>query len=143
MLRLVGERPPDTAGMSYVEAAGWVPNVTPFLDAAAVVVAPARLGAGMRVKVIEALVAGKAVVATPLAVAGLGLEPGRHALVAEPTTAFADAVASLLSDRERRVAVGRAAREWARENLGWNRPLGEYDVLYERLTALRGGRARS
>jgi glycosyltransferase involved in cell wall biosynthesis len=142
-LRLVGERPPDTVGMSHVETPGRVLDVTPFLDSAAVVVAPARLGGGMRVKVIEALVAGKAVVATPLAVEGLDLEPGRHALVVEPTRAFADAVASLLSDRARRVAIGRAAREWARENLGWARPLGEYDALYERLIARRGGRARS
>ena len=35
----------------------------------------------MRVKVLEALAAGKAVVATPRALAGLELTPGTHALV--------------------------------------------------------------
>lgn len=141
-LLLVGERPPDVTEETNVEATGRVPDVTPFLDAAAVVVAPARLGAGIRVKVIEALVAGKAVVATPLAVAGLGLEPGRHALVVEPE-GFADAVVSLLGDRARRDALGRAAREWARESLRWDRPLAEHDALYRRLIARRGARARS
>lgn len=142
VLRLVGERPPDTTHTPHVEATGRVSDVTPFLDAADVVLAPARLGAGMRVKVVEALVAGKAVVATPLAVAGLSLEPGRHALVVEPT-AFAGAVSSLLSDGERRVGLGRAAREWARENLRWDGPLAEHDALYERLIARRAVRARS
>jgi polysaccharide biosynthesis protein PslH len=140
VLQLVGERTSRLAGVDGVDAAGRVPDVTPFLDAAAVVVAPARLGAGMRVEVLDALVAGKAVVASPLAVAGLGLEPGRHALVAE-SGAFADAVSSLLSDRPRRAELGRTARGWALENLGWERPLDEYDGLYARLLS-RAGRAR-
>jgi glycosyltransferase involved in cell wall biosynthesis len=140
VLRLVGERTTEFADVEGVEAAGLVPDVTPFLDAAAVVLAPARLGAGMRVKVVEALVAGKAVVASPLAVEGLALEPGRHALVAE-SGAFADAVSSLLADRDRRVELARAAREWARENLRWERALDEYDALYRRLVS-RGARAR-
>jgi glycosyltransferase involved in cell wall biosynthesis len=141
VLRLVGERTSEFADVEGVEAAGRVPDVTPFLDAAAVVVAPARLGAGMRVKVLDALVAGKAVVASPLALEGLGLEPGRHAVVAE-SAEFADAVASLLSDRARRIELGRNAREWAQANLGWERALDEYDALYARLVN-RAGRARS
>lgn len=140
VLRLVGERTSEFAGVDGVEAAGRVPDVAPFLDAAAVVVAPARLGAGMRVKVADALVAGKAVVATPLAVEGLALEPARHALVADPA-GFADAVSSLLADRGRRVELARNAREWARENLRWDRALDEYDALYRRLVS-RGARAR-
>jgi glycosyltransferase involved in cell wall biosynthesis len=141
VLQLVGERTSEFADVEGVQAAGRVPDVTPFLDAAAVVVAPARLGAGMRVKVLDALVAGKAIVASPLAGAGLGLEPGRHAVVAEPA-AFADAVSSLLSDRKRRAELGRSAREWALENLGWERALDELDALYTRLVS-RAGRAQS
>jgi glycosyltransferase involved in cell wall biosynthesis len=141
-LRLVGEAPPEVSGLSHVEATGRVPDVRPFLDAAAVVVAPARLGAGMRVKVMEALVAGKALVATPLAVAGLALDPGRHALVVEPAD-FADAVSTLLADRARRIELGQAAREWAVENLRWDERLDDHDALYERLLASRSARARS
>ena len=141
-LRLIGEAPPDVSGSSYVEASGRVPDVGPFLDAAAVVLAPARLGAGMRVKVMEALVAGKAVVATPLAVAGLDLTPGRHAMVVEPSH-FADAISDLLGDRTRRVELGRAARDWALANLRWDDRLDAHDALYERLLANRSARARS
>jgi glycosyltransferase involved in cell wall biosynthesis len=140
ILRLVGEGTPDYADLGGVEAFGRVPDVTPFLDAAAVVVAPARVGAGMRVKVLEALVAGKAVVASPLAVAGLSVEPGRDVVVADPRN-FADAVSSLLSDRDRRAELGRSAREWALAHLGWGRALDEYDALYARLVS-RGARAR-
>jgi glycosyltransferase involved in cell wall biosynthesis len=140
VLRLVGARTSELADVEGVEAAGLVSDVTPFLDAASVVVSPARLGGGMRVKVADALVAGKAVVATPLAVEGLALEAGRHALVAEPD-AFADAVASLLADPGRRIELARAAREWALANLGWKPALDAYDALYWRLVS-RAARAR-
>jgi glycosyltransferase involved in cell wall biosynthesis len=141
VLRLVGERTEELGELDGVEATGRVPDVTPYLDAAAVVVAPARIGAGMRVKVLDALVAGKALVASPLAVEGLSLEPGRHALVAEAEE-FADAVSSLLDDRARRAELGRNARRWAVEHLGWERALDAYDQLYARLVS-RAGRERS
>ena len=50
------------------------------LDQAAVVVAPLRLGGGMRVKVLDALGAGKAVVASRVALAGIDVRDGEHRL---------------------------------------------------------------
>jgi glycosyltransferase involved in cell wall biosynthesis len=137
LLRLVGERPPPSAVGPGVEATGRVPEVLPYLDAAAMVVAPLRLGGGTRVKVLEALAAGKALVAYPPALEGVDVEPGRHALVADGPKAFAAAVCALLDDPARRVALGKAARVWAKENLGWERPLAAYDELYARLVARR------
>ena len=71
---------------------GEVPDVRPYLDRASVVVAPLRLGGGMRVKVAEALAAGKAVVATPLAAEGLGASHGDQLLLAHDAEAIAEAV---------------------------------------------------
>ena len=135
-LDLVGEGPPDAlrerAG-DGVTVAGWVPELTLWLDRAAVVVAPLRLGGGMRVKVAEALAAGKAVAGSPLAFAGLDVRPGVHALVAEGDEAFVDGVAALLLDRERRAAMGRTARAFAVERLGPVRTADAYDALYRSL----------
>ena len=141
VLRLVGEGTSELARAEGVERLGRVPDLTPLLDAAAVVLAPARLGAGIRVKVVDALVAGKSVVATPLAVSGLALEPGRHAVVVD-TRGFVDAVSALLSDAARRAELGRNAREWALANLGWDRALDAHDALYRSLLS-RAGRGRS
>ena len=139
-LDLVGEGPPEAvralAGEG-VTITGWVPALTPWLDRAAVVVAPLRLGGGMRVKVAEALAAGKAVAATPLAFAGLDVEPGVHALVADDDAAFVDGVAALLRDPGRRAAMGRAARALAVERLGPARTAVAYDALYESLRRAR------
>ena len=137
-LTVVGGSPPGEllalAGPG-LEVTGGVPDVTDYLDRAAVVAAPIRLGGGMRVKVMEALAAGKAVVATPVAVEGLAVEPGVHLEVAVDAPAFSRALEVLLRDESRRRALGEAARHWAVEHLGWERPVAAYEALYDELLA--------
>ncbi len=120
---------------------GRVADVGPHLNSAAVVAAPLRLGGGMRVKVLESLAAGKAMVATPRAVAGLGLEPGTHALIAETDGELSDALVSLLGDPELRRRLGGAARTLAAEHLTWNRATAAFEGLYASLLPTRGGNA--
>jgi len=116
-----------------VVAPGEVPDVAPWLAAAAVVIAPLASGGGMRVKTLEALAAGKALVASPRALAGIDVRAGEHALVADEDVAFAEAIAALLDDETRRASVARAARAWAESNLGWTHVRAAYDALYRSL----------
>jgi glycosyltransferase involved in cell wall biosynthesis len=135
-LEIVGDSPPRELrrlGTPHVRLTGRVPDVRPFLDDAAVVVAPLRLGGGMRVKVLDALAAGKALVATPTALAGLPVVPGEHALVAESDAELSEALVQLLTDGGRRGALGAAARAWALEELAWERAAAEYSALYSSL----------
>ena len=129
-LTLVGEAPPDLKGPG-IEVTGFVPDLQPYLNRAAVVAAPLRKGGGMRVKILEALAAGKAVVASPLAVEGIGVRDGEEAVIAETDRDFAAAIVGLLEERDRRVALGTQARAWALENLGWGRTVAAYESLYE------------
>jgi len=135
-LQIVGAGPPNElralAG-DGVEVTGPVQDVAPYLDRAAVYVAPLRLGGGMRVKVAEALAAGKAVVATSLAVEGLEVTNGRELLVAETDEELADATAGLLANRERRRALELRAHAWAVDHLGWERPIEAYRRLHAEL----------
>ena len=138
VLYIVGEGPPrKLAGLSRerVVVTGRVPDVTPYLDAAAVIAVPIRMGGGTRVKVLEALAAGKAVVASRRALEGLGVVDGEHVLVAETDAEFADAIGHLLVNRELRVALARRARQWACANVRWDRSIEAYEALYERLLA--------
>jgi polysaccharide biosynthesis protein PslH len=116
-----------------VNVVGEVADLRYWMDAASVVALPLRTGGGMRVKTLEALAAGKAVVATSLAVAGLDVEHGQHLLVADGTEAFADSVADLVADPMLRTGMGQRARAWASLNLGWEVPVQMYEVLYESL----------
>lgn len=136
-LEIVGDRPPRALrrlGGAGIRVVGRVPDVTPHLDRAAVVVAPLRLGGGMRVKVLEALAAGKPVVATPLAAAGLDVADGAEIILAESAEAFGAAVGRLLIDPGRRVALAARAREWAIANISPERCAEGYEALYDELT---------
>jgi glycosyltransferase involved in cell wall biosynthesis len=119
---------------------GHVENIGAVLDKAAVVVAPVDTGGGMRVKVIEALAAGKAVVTSRRGARGLSVTAGRELVLAETDEEFAAAIVELLRHPERRAAVGAAARSWALANLSWERTVDAYTELYREL--LDKGRPR-
>jgi glycosyltransferase involved in cell wall biosynthesis len=135
-LYLVGDRPPREiqalAGEGVVVTGG-VDDVTPYLDRAAVVAAPLLVGGGMRVKVLEALAAGKALVATPRAVAGLELVGGRQALVADADGEFAEALLRVLDDPEERQRLATCARAWAAIHLDPALGVAAYERLYDEL----------
>jgi glycosyltransferase involved in cell wall biosynthesis len=135
VLALVGDDPPRELERPGIAVPGRVDDLTPWLDDAAVVVAPLTEGGGVRVKVVEALAAGKAVVGTPRAFEGLSVEAGRDALVERDDAGFVAAVAGLLDDPLRRGALAAAARLWA-EALPSAASIGAaYDSLYARLEA--------
>ncbi|MHC4165019.1 MAG: glycosyltransferase, partial [Planctomycetota bacterium] len=95
-LRIVGSNPaPAVRRMAEspgVEVTGRVPDVRPEICAAAVSVAPMRLGRGVPNKVLEALALTLPVVATPNAADGLDLDAFEGADIAERAPAFAAAV---------------------------------------------------
>jgi polysaccharide biosynthesis protein PslH len=142
-LQLVGNRPPaavENLAGPHVEVTGRVPDTTPYLQGAAVVTVPLRLGGGMRIKVMEALAAGRPVVASSLAVAGIDLADGEHALIRDDPDRFAMAVVDLLCDREARARLGRNGRRWAEKHLGWGTSVEAFDALYTNLLEKREGR---
>jgi glycosyltransferase involved in cell wall biosynthesis len=117
-----------------IEVTGFV-NPQPYLEQAAVLIAPLRSSGGMRVMLLEALARGVPVVATSMACAGLDLIPGEHLLVADTPSAFADAVALLLSDPDLGERIAAAAREHARERYDWRAVYPAIDNVYARIAA--------
>ena len=138
---VVGDQPPPEllhmAGDGLV-ITGRVPDVETYLDRAAVFVAPIRTGGGIRVKVMEALAAGKAVVASSLAVSGLAVCDGEHVVVADDNESMAQSMIRLLADPSSRVALASRARAWACANLGWARSIEAYEKLYQSLLRAHG-----
>jgi glycosyltransferase involved in cell wall biosynthesis len=138
-LTLVGDRP--TQGMLRAagrddEITGPVSSVSPYVDRAALLVLPIRLGGGMRVKLLEGLAAGKAVVASPLAAAGLEVSDGEQVRFADTDEQFGQEILDLLDHPEDRRRLAGEARTWAVENLGWERRVQRYEGLYARLLSV-------
>jgi glycosyltransferase involved in cell wall biosynthesis len=132
-LRIVGTAPPPEiralAGPD-VELVADAPSVLPHLEQASVVLAPVRTGGGMRMKVLQAMAAGKAVVTTSRGREGydcFGEEP--PLLIADDGGDIAAATTALLGDGERRRALGTQARAFAERHCG-------PDAWARRITAL-------
>lgn len=108
-----GGMPPDVARRlerrGDVEVAGFVPDLETLYAEATLVVCPLRAGGGTRIKILEAIRHGRAVVTTSLGVEGLDLEPGVHVAVADSPALFAATVARLLQHPDERLAMARAA----------------------------------
>jgi polysaccharide biosynthesis protein PslH len=139
-LVVVGADPPSALqarASERIVVTGFVPDVRPLLDEAAVVVAPMSSGGGMRVKVLDALGAGKALVASARALEGADVRVGEHALVEDDDGPFAAAVVALLADEPRRVALATAGRAWAEAHLDRRAVAAAYDALYRSLLERR------
>jgi glycosyltransferase involved in cell wall biosynthesis len=77
---------------------GYVEDIAPYMDGCRISVAPLRYGAGVKGKVNMAMSYGLPVVATPVAVEGMHVVEEEDVLVAEDSTAFAEAVFRACSD---------------------------------------------
>jgi glycosyltransferase involved in cell wall biosynthesis len=87
-----------------------------------IVVAPLRAGGGTKIKVIEALAHGCAVVATEKAVRGLGIADGVHYWAAQSAEEFAAACRALAAAPARAAAMGERGRSHVRDNFTYGAP---------------------
>jgi polysaccharide biosynthesis protein PslH len=144
-LKIVGGRPPPSllalAG-PRVELTGFVPDLRPHLAAAAAVVVPLRLGGGTRLKIVEAMAMGKAIVSTTLGAEGIEAAPGRDLLIEDQPAAFADAVNRLLADPHLAACIGQSARRLAVERYSWSGAAQTLEGFYRRILQVGSLRQR-
>jgi sugar transferase (PEP-CTERM/EpsH1 system associated) len=114
---------------SGVRVTGSVPDIRPYLNRASVYVMPMRSGSGTRLKIFEAMAAGKAVVSTPMGAEGLPLKDGEDVLLAEGPANFAKATVRLLRDRELRQRLGQAARRLTEDRFSWAAATSEFESI--------------
>lgn len=103
--RIVGRNPhPRVTRLAgtRVDVTGGVASVVEHLHAASVVVVPLRVGGGTRLKIYEAMAAGRAVVSTSVGAEGLDVTNGSDIILADDAAAFASSVTGVLRDDARR-----------------------------------------
>jgi glycosyltransferase involved in cell wall biosynthesis len=80
-----------------IEVTGQVPDMTPYLDLADLVVAPLRVGSGTRIKILEAFAHRVPVVSTSVGAAGLDVQSGVHLELSDTTEGLAEHCVRLLT----------------------------------------------
>jgi glycosyltransferase involved in cell wall biosynthesis len=107
-------------GLDHVEITGEVASIEPWMRRASVFAAPLRAGSGTKFKLLQAMLAGRAVLTTPAGARGLDLEHGRHAWICQPQ-GLADALAALLADPLLRKSLAAEARRHVLANFTQDR----------------------
>lgn len=124
-LVVVGRNPPRSiqalTADFRVEVTGAVADVAPYFARATAVVVPLLSGGGTRLKILEALASGRAVVSTSTGAEGLELEPGRDLLVEDEPETFGREVLRLLDNSALRQKLAASGRKAVEDRYDWRR----------------------
>jgi glycosyltransferase involved in cell wall biosynthesis len=100
-----------------------IPNpidIRPWIAKGAVFICPVIDGGGTRLKLLDAMSSGKAIVSTKVGAEGLGIENGKQAMIAESEDEFVDMTLRLLRDPSLRSALARNARDYVERHFSWD-----------------------
>jgi glycosyltransferase involved in cell wall biosynthesis len=102
-----------------IELASDVPDMRDYFARSWLVVVPLLTGGGTRLKILEALISGRAVVSTTLGAEGVPYEKDRHLLLADDEEEFSNAIVRLLQNRDLREQLATSGREFVVSHYNW------------------------
>jgi glycosyltransferase involved in cell wall biosynthesis len=137
-LRVVGPGSPPVIAKwpdPSVEVVGYVDDIRKEIARAAAVIVPLRIGGGTRLKVLEAMALGKAVVSTTLGAEGIDAQHERDILLADDGAEFARQVAIVLADPRLAQRLGEGARNLVAQRYSWRSSVDRLTRFYAELGA--------
>jgi glycosyltransferase involved in cell wall biosynthesis len=144
-LNLVGRNAPKTIldiakNDQNIQIAGFVEDVRPYMEEAALIIVPLRYGGGTKLKVLNSLAMGKAVVSTSIGIEGIDVSPGKNIIVEDTPKKFAESVIYLLENANIRKDIGSMGRRLIEEKYDWTMIGKRQRELYKEITILYQGK---
>jgi glycosyltransferase involved in cell wall biosynthesis len=139
-LTLAGKTPPEPIrrlASDRVTVTGQVPDIREYIQRAAVVVLPLRVGAGTKHRVFQALAMEKALVTTSVGAEGIALEHGKTAMITDDPDQFAAHTVALLKNPALRRALGKAGRELVVTRYDWGANYARLETVFQEAVAKR------
>ena len=126
---IAGSNPPASLlrlarSLPDVTIHGYLPDVRPLMDSAAIYVCPIRDGGGTKLKILDAFAMTKCVVAHPISCEGINVTSGKNVILANTAEDFVTEISRLFADDGMRVAIGAGARQLAESEYSFQR-IGE------------------
>ncbi|MEH6648967.1 MAG: TIGR03087 family PEP-CTERM/XrtA system glycosyltransferase [Motiliproteus sp.] len=112
---------------SGVRVTGRVEDVRPYIDQAALVVAPLQIARGIQNKVLEAMAMAKPIIATSMAIEGIPIQPELAIQVADSPQAFIDAC--LVQLKHTSDEANDSNRRWIKQHFNWQHTLKKLPQL--------------
>mgnify|MGYP003810513841 CR=1 FL=1 len=133
---VVGKNPPakiKKLAKKDIIVTGYVEDVRKYIARATVFVVPLRTGGGMRIKILNAMAMGKAVLSTAVGCEGLDIENGKNIYVADSEKEFAHLILKLLQDECERKKIGEQALKLVIELYRWDKVAEQTEYEYKNI----------
>lgn len=98
-----------------IEVVGEIDNAPEFICSKSISVVPLFAGSGMRVKIVEAMALGRAIVSTTVGAESLEYANGENILIADNADTFAEAIIRVIADNNLRLSLGNKAQQLIRD----------------------------
>lgn len=116
---------------SKIKVTSNIPDIRDAFKKAHVLAAPVFSGKGTRYKILETMVSGTPVVATSIAVEGLGVETGKHVLLADSAAQMADKISWLFDHPGESKKIARRAKQFVTQHYDWKNISSKLDDVYQ------------
>ena len=145
VMNVIGSYPPaEVVRLSQSDhqfkVLGFVDDVRPYISRASVYVVPIRVGGGTRLKILDAMAMGKAIVSHPIGAEGLYVIHGKDIVIAEDPKSFADEVVELVHNEAKRRALATQARQTVVERYSWQGIVPVLEKFYHEVADGRGAK---
>jgi len=133
---IAGRNTPESLlslSMNNVHVHGEIDDAVEFIAEHDIMVVPLFSGSGMRVKILEGMALGRAIVSTTLGKEGIGARDGHEIVVADNANEFAHKILNLIEDRVHCKEIGKNATQFVKSFYDHNniaaQLLEKYEVL--------------
>jgi glycosyltransferase involved in cell wall biosynthesis len=138
VLHIIGMNPPSAlAEMAATDPRmklhGFVPDVRPFFQSAAVAICPVRDGGGTRIKILDALAQGIPMVTTTIGCEGISVAPERDVLIADTAEDYARQIGRVFDDPVLRRDLSANGRQLAVTRYSWDALADRLNEAYRRV----------
>ena len=116
-----------------LKVTGAVDNNIDFYNHNEVMIVPLQSGSGMRIKIVEGLALGKVIISTSIGAEGIPVTHGENILIADSPKEFAEAIKSLIGNKELKEKLSRNARKFIEEKFDNTKLIGELIQFYKTL----------
>jgi len=101
--------------MKNILVVGEVPNAHEFINSKCISIAPLFSGSGIRIKIIESMALGKAVISTSIGAEGINYTNGKNIMIADDASSFAEAIITLSNNKDKCISIGQSAKKLIHE----------------------------
>lgn len=135
---IIGKQPPvelieAVDATNDITLQGFVDELAPFINRAAVFVCPIMDGGGTKLKMLDAMAMQKAIVCHPVAAEGLNITDSVHALFASTPDEFIQQIVKLLDNKTLRLYLGENGRAHVQQHFTYTALGEQLSKVYNKL----------